>query len=44
VSLLNACFFFGHAIGAALIGLAANHIGYEPVFLTIAIALQTLCW
>ena len=44
VSLFNSCFFFGQAIGVALIGLAVDHFGYQPVFMAIALALLALCW
>lgn len=44
VSLFNACFFFGQAIGAALIGLAVDRFGYTAVFGVVGVALLALCW
>ena len=43
MSLFNACFFFGQAIGAALIGLAVDRVGYERCCTTGA-GLLALCW
>ena len=44
VSLFNACFFIGQAIGAALIGLAVDHVGYNVVLVTTGAGLLALCW
>jgi predicted MFS family arabinose efflux permease len=44
VSLFNSCFFFGQAIGAALIGFAADQVGYNAVLVTTGVGLLALCW
>jgi predicted MFS family arabinose efflux permease len=44
VSLFTACFFFGQAIGAALIGLGVDRFGYNVAFATVGTGLWVLCW
>jgi predicted MFS family arabinose efflux permease len=44
VSLFTAGFFLGQAIGAALIGIAVDRVGYPAVFLTTGAGLWALCW
>jgi YNFM family putative membrane transporter len=44
VSLFNACFFLGQAIGAAVIGVGVERFGYGTALAATGISLLALCW
>ena len=44
VSLFNACFFIGQAIGAAVIGLWVDRFGYGAALMATGVGLLALCW